>query len=285
MVFMIQTTNDQQLTLVVGGTGKTGRRVMQKLAQRHIPTRLGSRSAQPAMDWQDRSTWAPALDGVAAAYITYYPDLCVPGAIDAVGDFAAQAVQSGVRRLVLLSGRGEPEALAAERLVQEASPESTIVRASWFNQNFSEGELLADVSNGTVALPVDVGRREPFIDADDIADVVVAALTAPRHAGEVYEVTGPRLLSFAEAVREISDAAGRPVAFQPVSLQDYTDTLASYDVPPGAIALLSYLFTEVLDGRNEYVADGVQRALGREPREFREFARAAAATGVWRPAP
>lgn len=280
MVYMTQTTNDQQLTLVVGGTGKTGRRVMQKLAQRQIPTRLGSRSAQPAMDWEDRSTWAPALDGVAAAYITYYPDLCVPGAIDAVGDFAARAVQSGVRRLVLLSGRGEPEALAAEKLVQEASPEATIVRASWFNQNFSEGELLGAVSAGVIALPVAGDVREPFIDADDIADVAVAALTDSRHAGEIYEVTGPRLLTFGEAAHEMADAAGRPVDFQTISLADYQSMMAEYQVPAEAITLLTYLLTDVL-GRSAYLSDGVQRALGREPRDFSDFARSAAASGVW----
>ena len=280
MAYMTHNEHEQQLTLVVGGTGKTGRRVMQKLAQRQIPTRLGSRSAQPAMDWDDRSTWAPALDGVSAAYITYYPDLCVPGAVDTVGDFATQAARSGVRRLVFLSGRGEPEAQAAEKLVQEASPEATIVRASWFNQNFSEGELLGAVAAGTIALPVAGNVREPFIDADDIADVAVAALTDARHAGEIYDVTGPRLLSFHEVAREMADAAGRPVDFQTISLADYQAMLTEYEVPAEAVTLLTYLLTEVL-GNNDYLSDGVQRALGREPRDFRDFARNAAASGVW----
>jgi uncharacterized protein YbjT (DUF2867 family) len=121
---------------------------------------------------------------------------------------------------------------------------------------------------------------EPFVDADDIADVAVAALTDDRHIGEVYELTGPRLLTFAEAVAEIARATGREIRYVPVSV-DHFAAAAYQDLPGELIELLTYLFTEVLDGRNAHLADGVQRALGREPRDFRDYARDAAATGVF----
>ena len=190
-------------TLVLGGTGKTGRRVVERLAARGLPVRIGSRSGEPPFDWDDRATWAPALQGVGSVYISYYPDIAVPGAVETVGSFAELAVASGVPRLVLLSGRGEREAELAEQAVHDSGADLTILRSTWFNQNFSESYFLDYLLEGEVALPAgDTG--EPFVDADDIADVAVAALTDDRHIGQLYELTGPRLLSFAEAVAEIA---------------------------------------------------------------------------------
>jgi uncharacterized protein YbjT (DUF2867 family) len=272
--------NTSEPTLVLGATGKTGRRVAERLEGRGVAVRVGSRSAEPAFDWEDRATWGPALEGAAAAYVSYYPDLAVPGAADTVGAFAEQAADTGLRRLVLLSGRGEEEAERTERLVQEAATEWTVVRCSWFNQNFSENYLLEPILTGEVALPA--GEvPEPFVDAEDIADVAVAALTEDGHANHVYELTGPRLLTFAEALGEIGRTTGREVRYVPVSVDDYVAALAEHDVPEDLVGLLRYLFTEVLDGRNAKLADGVERALGRRPRDFSEYARATAATGVW----
>ena len=269
-------------TLVLGGTGKTGRRVAERLERGGHAIRVGSRSNAPAFDWADRATWAGALDGAEAVYISYYPDLAVPGAPEAVGEFTEQAVAAGVRRLVLVSGRGEPEAQRSERVLAQAADgaEWTVVRASWFNQNFNEGYLLDPVLSGEVALPAgDV--PEPFVDADDIADVAVLALTADGHSGEVYEVTGPRLLTFAEAVDEIARATRRDLRYTRIGVDELAAGLAEAQVPDDYIGLLRYIFGEVLDGRNADVTDGVQRALGREPRDFADFVRDAAATGVW----
>jgi uncharacterized protein YbjT (DUF2867 family) len=267
-------------TLVVGATGKTGRRVAAELQRRGVAVRAGSRAATPPFDWDDATTWAPALRGTRAAYVSFYPDLAVPGAGEAVGAFAALAAREGVERLVLLSGRGEQEAQRAEEVVRAAGVPTTIVRASWFCQNFSESFLLDAVCGGTVALPVD-GIAEPFVDADDIAAVAVAALTEDGHAGELYEVTGPRLLTFPEAVAEIAAATGRELSYVSVPIDAWARELEAAGVPDEEIALLTYLFGEVLDGRNAHVTPGVQRALGRPPRDFAAFAAEAAATGVW----
>ncbi|MFD0691040.1 NAD(P)H-binding protein [Actinomadura fibrosa] len=279
---MTNTENTRQsgLVLVLGGTGKTGRRVVERLEELDVPVRMGSRSADPAFDWDDEATWAPVLEGAESVYLVYYPDLAVPAAPAAIRSFTAAAVKAGVRRVVLLSGRGEDEARACERIVQDSGLEWTIVRASWFAQNFSEDYLLEPVRAGEVALPAgDV--PEPFVDADDIADVAVAALTRDGHAGEVYEVTGPRALTFAEAVAEIGRAAGRDVAFVPVAAADYADALRGHGLPDDVVGLLTYLFTTVLDGRNSRTADGVERALGRAPKDFADYARDTAASGIW----
>jgi uncharacterized protein YbjT (DUF2867 family) len=273
---------DIKETLVLGGTGKTGRRIVERLAARGVPARVGSRSGQPPFNWEDGSTWAPVLEGVGSAYVSYYPDLAVPGAPEAVGSFADLAVQSGVHRLVLVAGRGEPEAERAEDAVRESGAELTIVRSTWFAQNFSEDYWREGILNGELALPAgDV--PEPFVDADDIADVAVAALTDDRHIGELYTLTGPRLLTFAEAVDEIARATGRGIGYVRVSIDEFAAAAAAQGVPPEFVELLGYLFSEVLDGRNAHVTDGVQRALGREPRDFSDYVRDAAASGVWDP--
>jgi len=267
-------------TLVLGGTGKTGRRVVERLMARDLPVRVGSRSGSPPFDWETQATWAPALRNVESVYVTYYPDLAIPGAVDKIRSFTELAVGSGIRRLVLLSGRGEEEAQRAEKVVRDSGAEWTILRASWFSQNFSENYLVEPVRSGEVVLPAgNVG--EPFIDAEDIADIAVAALTEDRHAGQLYELTGPRLLTFAEAVEEIAKATGREIRYVQVSPEQYALALADQNVPAEYVWLLTYLFTTVLDGRNAHLTDGVQRALGRGPRDFTNYARDAAATGVW----
>ncbi len=269
-------------TLVLGGTGKTGRRVAERLWARGLPVRIGSRSAEPPFDWDHPDTWPAALENVGAAYVSYYPDLAADGAADAIRSFTAVAVSSGVTRLVLLSGRGEPEAQRCEQIVMDSGVDWTVVRASWFSQNFSESYLLEPILSGEVALPAgNVG--EPFVDADDIADVAAAALTDVRHAGRLYEVTGPRLWTFAEAIAEIAAATGRDIRFVQLDIDDYASALEAAEVPGSLATLITYLFREVLDGRNASVQDGVRLALGRPPRDFSEYVRATAATGVWSP--
>ena len=211
--------------------------------------------------------------------MTYFPDLAIPGAAATVGDFANLAVKSGVRRLVLLSGRGEDGALLGEQAVRDSGADWTM-RSSWFSQNFSEGFFVDQVMNGEVALPAET-VQEPFVDADDIADIAVAALTNDRHAGQLYELTGPRLLTFPQAIEEIARAAGREIRYVQVSPEQYASMLAELYVPAEFVTLMNYLFTEVLDGRNAHLTDAVQRALGRPPRDFADYARETAATGIW----
>jgi uncharacterized protein YbjT (DUF2867 family) len=278
---MIDNAHEQTTRLVLGGTGKTGRRIVERLQARGVPVRVGTPSGTPPFDWTDEATWPAALDGAGSVYVTYYPDLAVPGAAEAVGTFADVAVARGVRRLVLLSGRGEEGALAGERALRNSGADWTIVRSAFMAQNFSESFFLEPVRAGEVAFPADQDLTEPFIDADDIADVAVAALTEDGHVGQLYEVTGPRLLGWAQAVAEIATAAGRPIRYVPVSLEEYSSMLIQNQVPTDYVKMLTDVFTEVLDGHNAWLGDGVQRALGRPPRDFADYARDTAATGVW----
>ena len=248
------------LTLVIGGTGKTGRRVAERLEQMGREVRIGSRSSVPSFDWDREESWSAALDGVTNLYITYSPDLAMPGAADAIQALVQRAKQAGAKRLVLLSGRGEEEAQACEQIVIESGLEWTVVRASWFNQNFSEGAF------------------------NDIADVAVAALTEDGHNGEIYEVTGPRLMTMVDIAADLSNAAGRQIAYVDVPHSAFIDEITNSGAPKEVVWMLDYLFSAVLDGRNAHLTDGVQRALGRLPKDFADYAKETAATGVWRAA-
>lgn len=271
-----------QPILVIGSTGKTGSRILRKLIERGRAVRQGSRSARIPFDWDNEATWRPALSGIGSAYVSYFPDLAFPGAEGKIAGLTKHAADAGVKRLVLLSGRGERHAMRCEDIVRNCGLEFTLVRASWFAQNFSEGYLRDPVLAGVVALPAEE-VREPIVDVDDIADVAVAALTEARHAGQLYEVTGPELLSFADVAATLSASLGNPVRYQSVTFDRFHSALCGIGG-----AMVAGVFTEiareVLDGRNEWLGDGVQRALGRAPRRFETFCRDAARAGVWRDA-
>lgn len=263
---------NSDLTLVLGGTGKTGRRVAARLRAAGRPVRLGSRAADLPFDWTDPATWAAPTAGVRTAYVTFQPDLAFPGAAETVGAYARLAADAGVRRLVLLSGRGEAGALAAEKEVAAAGVEWAVVRSAFFMQNVTEDFLADAVAEGVLALPAgDVA--EPFVDLEDVADVAVAALLGQVPLGRVYEVTGPRALTFAQ-VAAVVTAAGRPVRYVPVTVPEFVAGVVAAGAPAELAAGLGDLFTEVLDGRNTAVATGVTEALGRPARDFADFARA-----------
>jgi uncharacterized protein YbjT (DUF2867 family) len=267
--------SEAKTNVILGGKGKTGRRVVERLVAMGHPVRPLSRSSERPFDWNDERTWVPALADAASLYVTYYPDLAVPGAAEHVRRVTRVAADQGVERIVLLAGRGEPQVHPAEDAVRESGATHTILECAFFNQNFDEG-VLAPVED-TIFFPGGtVG--EPFIDCDDIADVAVAALTDTdgRHAGQTYELTGPRVVSFAEAAEAMSEATGRPIRYVPVSFEQYAEMLAG-QLPPNHVEFFIELFRWLMDGHNAYTTDGVQRVLGRPARDFRDYARAAAA--------
>ena len=266
--------------LVTGGTGKTGRRIVEKLRKIGKPTRVGSRSSTPAFDWNNDSNWDACLENVEAVYISYAPDLAMPGATDTIKAFVDRAVASGVKRLVVLSGRGEEEAQACEQIVINSGLEWTVVRASWFFQNFSEGAFIDMVLAGQITLPAG-DTVEPFVDVDDIADVATVALSQDGHTGQIYELTGPRLMSFTDIAADLSAACGREINYLDVPHDAFVNEVKASGAPQDVVWMLDYLFATVLDGRNSSLTDGVQRALGREPKDFRDFANAVARTGRW----
>ncbi|WP_238431869.1 NAD(P)H-binding protein [Streptomyces cavernae] len=266
--------------LVTGATGRTGRRVAEAASAAGLDVRAASRGGAVRFDWYDPGTWDAALRGADAAYLVYTPDIGAPSAAETVGALARRAVGLGVRRLVLLSARGEEQALPAERAVRDSGADWTVVRAAWFHQNFSEGPLVDGVRGGEFVFPA-AEVQEPFVDVRDIADVVLTALTDGSYAGRTLEVTGPRLLSFREALGEISAAVGREIRYVPVSVKEFGVMLAESGMPAEETAFLEDVFETLLDGRNAHVCDGVSDVLGRPPRDFADFVREQATGTAW----
>lgn len=281
----MDTNSTTTRVLVTGGTGMTGRRITRLLTERGVDHRVGSRSGHPEtgtprFDWNATDTWDAVLEGVDAVYLCYHPDLAFPGAADTVSAFAARAASKGVRRMALLSGRGEPEAQRAEQEVRKAFPDLTVLRCAFFAQNFSESFFVPAVLSGTLALPV-ADVPEPFVDLDDVAEIAVRALTGEGHAGELYELTGPRALTFTEAGKVLTSATGRPVEYLEVTPDEFVAGAAADGLPEEVAHGLAALFSEILDGRSVKTADGVERALGRPATGFEEYTAKAAASGVW----
>ncbi|MGO4773328.1 NmrA family transcriptional regulator [Flavobacterium sp. W22_SRS_FK3] len=270
-----------QKILVLGGNGKTGRRVKQLLKKvSNADVYIGSRSGIPAFQWENPETWPDIIEGIDTVYITFQPDLAVPYASETIQKFATLATQNGVQKLVLLSGRGEKEAQVCEEIVKATAKNWTIVRASWFNQNFSESIFLEPILAGHVALP-GAQTPEPFTDADDIAAVVTEALLHEKHNEKTYELTGPRLLNFEQAIAEIAKITGREINFQALSLEEYSNMLRKYQVPENEIWLVNYLFSEVLDGRNSSITSDIEKVLGRKAKDFTDYVKETAQTGIW----
>ncbi len=268
--------------LIIGKNGKTGARVNQRLQVLGHTTRAVSRSTNPSFDWENSETWRPAIEGTRAAYVTYYPDLAIPYALADIKAFVRVAADAGLEHIVLLSGRGEDGAQRAENVLKTSGLSWNIVRASWFAQNFSESFMLEGILAGELILPAG-DTVEPFIDVDDIADVAVAALTRPELRNKLFEVTGPRALSFAQCIDEISEAIGHPVKYTRIPVDVFINALNEQGAPEDLQWLLRELFTIVFDGRNSNVMAGVEEALGRPATDFKDYLNKTIQSGVWSP--
>lgn len=267
--------------LVIGGTGKTGRRVVEQLKKKGIEPRIGSRNASPSFDWDNKDTWVSSLEGVEKMYVTYYPDLAVPGAKEAVESLTYLAKELGVKKMVLLSGKGETEAEACENIVINSGIDHTIVRASWFNQNWSESFFLDSIISGEVALPM-ADVLIPFVDANDIAEVAAKVLLDDSYNGEIIEVTGPELITFREIVNIIAKTSNKKLNFYDITLKQYIDGMRQMEVPNNVVWLIEYLFLHVLTNpKNQLIVHDVEKILGRKAKSFLQYAEETAKTGVW----
>jgi uncharacterized protein YbjT (DUF2867 family) len=273
--------------LIIGGKGKTGRRVAEQLDARGVPYRLASRSSERRFDWYDESTWSPAVAGIDTAYLA--PPVGPTGLAQA-GRFIQQAAAEGLRRVVLLSGRGVgspgrdfavyESSVELENSVRASGADWTIVRPAWFAQNFSEDFLFEYVLGGEIRLAAGDGG-EAWIDTNDVGDVMTAALLDERHTGETYSLSGPRTLTLAEVAAELSTVTGRPVKYVDLEPEEFVAELMSYGQTLEDAEAVRDLFAVIRHHRSEYVSEGVQQVLGRAPRHFADWARETAKTGVW----
>lgn len=270
-------------TLVLGATGKTGRRVLARLRLLGTPVRAASRSSEVRFDWAQPTSWPAALRDVAAVYVV---PPSVPGPVHA---FVAQAEAAGVQRLVLLSGHGADvwgdttfglDMRSAEEAVCGSALDWIVLRSANFNQNFDEENFHAPLVSGELALPAgDV--PEPFIDIDDVADAATTVLTEDRHAGRIYELTGPRAITFSEAVELIGRASGRRLTYRRISFEEYAKTLVAQGLSEDDGHNLAEMFVMRERGVIAATTDDLATLLGRAPRTFEDYVVRTAADGTW----
>ncbi|MCG8923091.1 SDR family NAD(P)-dependent oxidoreductase [Lentzea sp. CC55] len=247
--------------LVLGATGKTGRRVTDLLG---AASRPASRSSSTRFDWSDQDTWEPALAGTTAVYVV------PPEDPSPLAEFVPLAVKSGVTRLVLLSMRGAQDDDPFEAAVKDSGAEWTVLRPTWFMQNFDEDMFAAPVQHGELAVPAGEGVH-PFIDVVDIAEVAVVALTQHGHDGQTYELSGPEALSFPEMLARITEVTGRPVRYSDIAPEEFAASMRALGYPDEIADLVTMLLVRIRTGEEAHLSDGVRRVLGREPRTFADY--------------
>lgn len=271
------------LTLVLGGTGKTGSRVASRLAPGGLPVRTAARSGADAhFDWDDPETYAPALHGVSRVYLIG-PVMRTDFA-GQVSVFLDQAEAAGASHVTYLSAYGTdaaPPETAMRRVELDLAgrPGLThaILRPAWFMQNFSETFLKP--AGGAIVVPAGDGA-EAFVDAEDIAAVATATLADPQaHAGAQYALTGPEALTIAEAAKIISDVSGRTIDYTDTDRGEWIAGAVAAGVPAEYGAVLGVLTETIASGRGSRPGSDIEKVTGAEPASFADFARRTAA--VW----
>lgn len=267
------TSQSDDVYLVLGATGKTGRRVVERLRAADRTVRAASRSSAVRFDWADPATWDEAVAGVSAVY------LVAPTEPGPAPKFVQTAVAAGVGRFVALSGRAADtwgdspfglDMLSAEAAVRASGVDWSILRATNFNQNFDEDVFHEPILAGELALPTE-GIVEAFVDVEDVADVAVALLTEPGHAGETYELSGPRALTFREATEQIARASGRPVRYTDLTSDEYVAAMVAQGFSAEDAGYLVEMFALMRRGAFGAPTDDVRRVLGRAPRTFESY--------------
>ncbi|MGE8552636.1 MAG: NAD(P)H-binding protein [Chryseobacterium jejuense] len=261
--------------LVIGGGGKNGRRVVNKLKNLGLQVLFTTRIKEDVkegvvfFDWNDPSTYHPVLQDVEKVYIVH-PDTSMPGAYEQIEELVNNMVKQSVSKAVLLSGRGQESVEKCEEILKDSSLEWVIIRSAWFSQNFNEGHFLQGIKTGEVVF-LSGAVTEPFVDLDDLSDVVVETILHKIHNGKVYEVTGEELLTFKDAVEMIGQYLGYPVKYILLNKDEYLDMLKQAGLPDDMAKHFVWTFSEILDGRNQNIGDGIHKVLGRKPKTFSEF--------------
>lgn len=271
---------EHKIALVTAPNSKTGRRVVELLQNANMLVRIASRSTRIKFDWEDTNTWQQAITGVDCAYIILPPNLAFANMAARLQMFVQLCEKNELRRLVLLTGRGEAESEKCEAVLLQSSIASTIVKTSWFSQNFSEGIFLESILNGEVVVPVS-GVKEPFIDVNDIAEVVYRSLLDESQNNHVYELTGPDLLSFKDVADMFSEKLNTNVNVTYIPLETYLTELANLGLSHEEIKLTRYLFEQLLDGRNEYITSDLRDLLARDATSFQQFIDNTKCSDVW----
>ncbi|QCX76498.1 NAD(P)H azoreductase [Streptomyces sp. YIM 121038] len=274
--------------LVTGATGTTGSRVAARLAALGHTVRAASRRGEAGrgpvrFDWYNPDTHAAALRGADRAYLV--PPVAEPEPVAVMRPFLERARAAGVTRVVLLSSSaieaGGPGVGQVHQLLADSGlfDEWSVLRPSWFMQNFTGDHLHADSIRGDGVLTTATGTgRVGFVDADDIAAVAARALTDPLPPGPDLVVTGPEALSYADVAAVVGRVTGRAVRHRAVPPDALAARLTGGGMPAAFAELLAALDDGISRGAEDRVTDTVERVTGAGPRSFARMYREAYAS-------
>ncbi|AFC31400.1 YesF [Paenibacillus mucilaginosus 3016] len=271
------------MILVTGAAGKTGSRTASRLREMGYPVRTAGRNRAAAaghegehvvFDWNEESTHEAALEGVSAVYLVGPLMVMEPAKI--MIPFLEKAWKAGVRRAVLLSSASVPEGGPVfgevHRYLREQAPEWAVLQPSYFMQNFTEGPHGAAVRQGGDLVTAAGEGRVAFVNADDIAEVAVRALTDSVPHNTAHVITGPEALTYGEAAEILSRTAGREVRHVSVSPRELQQQWMALGMPEDYAAFMAGLDEGIRDrGTESRVTDTVERITGRRPVSLAEF--------------
>ena len=277
------------MILLTGVTGKTGGATAQALLGKGVPLRAIARNADKAAplkaagielvvgDVSDPAVLAKALSGVDKAL------MIMPNGerqLELEKQFIDAAKKAGVKHLVKMSSMeavADAKApipkihYAAGQYLAASGLAWTLLKPNFFMQNFL-GSAGTIKEQGKFFLPMAEGRTV-MADVRDIGAVAAEVLTGSGHAGKSYEITGPEVLSFADAAERFTRVLGRKVEYVHVPMPAYRQTLARFLTNEWHLNAVCELFQEIADGQDLHIADSVQKLTGKPPRSLEQFIR------------
>ncbi|GIO34567.1 MULTISPECIES: NmrA family NAD(P)-binding protein [Paenibacillus] len=274
--------NQNEKILITGASGKTGSRIAKRLTDLGYAIRTAGRgkslpngaNEHVIFDWFDESTHEAALKDVDKLYLV--GPIAVMDPSEIVMPFLERALKTGVRRIVLLGSASIPEEGPVfgkiHRAIRELAPEWAVLRPSYFMQNFVDSHGAQILNDGTIVSATGSGRVG-FVDADDIAEVGVRALTDKQPHNTDHIITGPDSLTYAEAGDIIGAAAGRTIRHVNVPTQELANRFMAFGMPQDYARFLAGMDEDIrLYGKEDLVTDTVERITGRPPKSLKKFA-------------
>ncbi|MBB3918402.1 SDR family oxidoreductase [Rhizobium fabae] len=265
--------------LVLGATGTVGRHVVDGLLAKGEAVKAASRSGKPVagaegvvFEYGRPETYGPAFEGVDRAHV-----LLASGHVDAKG-LLLPIIEAAAERkvkVVLQSVFGvDADDSIPYRQVEIALEKSgtpyVILRPNWFADNFHTF-WKPGIDHGQIAVPAADGKSS-FIDARDIAASSVAALTSSAFDGKAFNLTGPQALSYEEAAAILSEATGKPIAYDAISDEAFIAILTGAGVPADYASFLASIFYPVRQGWTAVVTNDVETLTGKAPRPLKTYA-------------
>ena len=271
------------MILVTGASGTVGREVVSALASagaafkagyRSRPENVPDRVESVAIDFDRPETIGPALRGGETVFV-------LSNTVEPEKRVVDEAKKAGVKRVVKLSVNGAAEEAftfakwhrAVEKYIEGSGLRWTFLRPSGFMQNFFNymgDSIRKEGAFYTATGPKGAGAH---IDARDIGAAASVVLTREGHDGKAYELTGSKAITYDDAARVLSKAAGREIKHLAVTPEQFREGALAMGMPGPYVDALVDLDRAYAAGVLTQVTGAVKDLTGRDPITFEQFAK------------